>query len=153
MPHTQQHSNTATHYRSQNLKSNNHTDTQTHSAAATHTTTLHTQCACHHSSCKTQRRRGIAHPPTTASSSVQHSHYEYTALPPCCSRSRCRLLHHSSATLRLRHARSQDACRISEWHGLPAIAAATDNTALPLQYYGTAANAEQRDTQTRETHR
>jgi hypothetical protein len=50
-----------------------HTDTQTHSAAATHTTTLHTQRARHHGS-NTQRRRGIAHPPTTASSSVQRSH-------------------------------------------------------------------------------
>jgi hypothetical protein len=50
-----------------------HTDTQTHSAAATHTTTLHTQCARHHGS-NTQRRRAIANPPTTASSSAQRSH-------------------------------------------------------------------------------
>jgi hypothetical protein len=80
-PHiaTQRHSDTATqhahstHCRSRKSKSNIHTDTQTHSATAAHTATLHTQHARHQGS-NTQRRRGIAHPPTTASSSVQSSH-------------------------------------------------------------------------------
>ncbi len=50
------------------------TYTQTsHSTAATYTTTLHTQHARQHSS-STQRRHGIAQPPTTTSSSVERSH-------------------------------------------------------------------------------
>jgi hypothetical protein len=79
--HTQRHSNTATqqctltatHCRPRRSESNIHTDIQTQSATATHTTTLHTQRARHHCS-NTQRRRGITHPPTTASSSLQRSH-------------------------------------------------------------------------------
>jgi hypothetical protein len=43
-------------------------------------------------------------------------------------RSRCRLLHDTSSTLQLHHARSQDTCRTSAQHGLPATAAVTNNT-------------------------
>jgi hypothetical protein len=131
---TQQHSNTTTqqrtvtttHYRPRRSKSNMYRDIQTHSAATTHTTTLHSQEARQHGS-NTQRRRGIAHSPTTPSSSVECSHSAHRTLAARC-RSRCRLLHYSSATLRLRHARSRDMCRASAQHGLPATAAATHNT-------------------------
>jgi hypothetical protein len=77
------HGNTATQRHSDTARSLPHTAargnqratyTQTsHSTAATCTTTLHTLRARQHSS-NTQRRHGIAHPPTTASSSVEHSH-------------------------------------------------------------------------------
>jgi hypothetical protein len=78
VPHTgtQEHSNAQSlpaHCPSQKSKSNIHTDIQTHSAAATHTTTLHTQHARRHGS-NTRRPHGMAHPPTTASSSVQRGH-------------------------------------------------------------------------------
>jgi hypothetical protein len=72
---TQRHSDTATqhdhstHCRSRKSKSNIHTDTRRHSAAAAHTATLHTQRARHQGS-NTRREHGSAHPPTTASSSV-----------------------------------------------------------------------------------
>ncbi len=134
MPHgytaTQQRTLTTTHCRQRRSESNIHTDTQTHSTTATHTATLHSQRARHHGS-NSQRRRGVAHPPTTASSNVQRSH----------SRRHTQHFHHgvtvSSATLRLRHARSQDTCRTSARYGLPAIAAdaATLNTrATPLPH-------------------
>jgi hypothetical protein len=125
---TQQHSSTAAHAHYQQTAA--HGDqrvTYTQTKHAAHTTTPHTQHARQHS-CNTQRRRGIAHLPTTASSSVQRSHSAHRTLAAlCCSRGR--LLQDSGATtLRLRHARSQDKRRTSASHGLPATAAATGNT-------------------------
>jgi hypothetical protein len=108
---TQRHSTLSTAHCCQRRSERNiHTDPQTRSAAATHTTTLHTQRARQRGS-NTQRRRSIAHPPTTPSS-VQRSHSAHTTLAARC-RSRCWLLHYSSATLRLRHARSRDTSRTS----------------------------------------
>ncbi len=67
--------------------------------------------------------------PTTASSTVQRSHCAHTPLAALC-HSRCRLAYYSCSTLRLRHAQSQDTCRTSAQHSLPAPTAAadTDNT-------------------------
>ncbi len=74
--------------------------------------------------------------PRPRASSVQRSNSRgHTALPPRF-RSRCRLLRYSSTTLRLRHARSQDTCRTSAQHRLPATAAAATHTtrATPLPH-------------------
>jgi hypothetical protein len=74
--HTQQHSNTATLTTTRccqrRSESNTSETPKQRSAAATHTTTLHTQRARRHGK-NTQRQRGSAHQPTTASSSVQRS--------------------------------------------------------------------------------
>jgi hypothetical protein len=118
-----------------------HTDTQTHSAAATHTATLHTQRARHKGS-NTRRQRGSAHPPTTASSSVQRSHsrghtqHLQHGVTVAAGSYTTAVRHCDCVALRLRHARSQDTCRTSAQHGLPAIAAAaTLNTrATPLPH-------------------
>ena len=141
-PATQRHSTlTTTHCRSRKSKSNMHTDTQTHSAAATHTATLHTQRARHKGS-NTRRQRGSAHPPTTASSSVQRSHsrghtqHLQHGVTVAAGSYTTAVRHCDCVALRLRHARSQDTCRTSAQHGLPTIAAAaTLNTrATPLPH-------------------
>ncbi len=142
---TQQHSNTATqqctlsttHCRQRRSESNMHTDPQTRSAAATHSTTLHTQRARYHGS-NTQRRRGIAHPPTTPSSGVQRSH----------SRRHTQHFHHGvtvavgSYTTAMRHRAGHK----SHWY--------LARTALPLQRSGNArVYAAQRDAHTRAINR
>jgi hypothetical protein len=90
---THQHSSTATHAHYQHTAAHGnqratHTDIQTHSAAATHTThtTLQTQHARQHSS----NTLCCVHPPTTASNSVQRSHshtqcFRYGATVAVCS--------------------------------------------------------------------
>jgi hypothetical protein len=101
--------------------------------------TLHTQHARQHSS-NTQWRRGIAQPPTTASSSVELSHSggdsaHTTLAAQCCS---CfGLLPYSSAILRLRHAQSQDTCRIQR-PPQPPTTHAQRNTALSMRRGGNA---------------
>jgi hypothetical protein len=65
--------------------------------------------------------------PRPRASRVQRSISAHTTLAAIC-RSRCQLLHYSSVTLRLRHAQSQDTCRTSAQHSLPATAAAATHT-------------------------
>jgi hypothetical protein len=82
-----QQSNTATHAHYQHTAAHGNQRARYtqlfHSAAATYTTPLHSQRARHHGS-NTQRRRGIAHPLTTASSNIECSvlaHSTFTTVP------------------------------------------------------------------------
>jgi hypothetical protein len=130
-----------------------HTDIQTHTAA-THTTTLHSQ----HARITHSRRRGIAQPPTTASSSVESSNSTHRTLASRC-RGRCRLSHYSSATLycdceiddrrtRVARVRYMDCQRPQPQ---PPTTHAQRNTALPLQRGGNArVHAAQRPAHTHE---
>jgi hypothetical protein len=125
---TQQRSNTAIQQRTLTTSTlslinqrASHTAIQSHNAADTHTTTLHPQHARRHGS-NTQRR------------CVQRSHSAPTTLAAPC-RSRCRLLHYSGGTLRLRHARSEGLCRTSPQHGCATAAAADNKRATPLSHH------------------
>ncbi len=80
---TQQHSNTAIHdQRTQPETHTQHKQTSNHRAEAAQTTTLHTQHARQHSSNTQSRRRGSAHPPATAISSIERSHSACTTIVP-----------------------------------------------------------------------